>query len=65
MINHEVGHRDRLPAPRAVRQERQLAPVMMQQTFFNIDDDASRLTPEYVKADGKTCRFNPWPYPIA
>ena len=18
-----------------------------------------------VKADGKTCRFNPWPYPIA
>jgi len=39
--------------------------VMMQQTFSTSDNDASKFDPEYVKADGKTCRFNPWPYPIA
>jgi deoxyribodipyrimidine photo-lyase len=40
-------------------------PLMMQQTFSTSDDDASRFDPESVKPDGKTCRFNSWPYPIA
>ena len=26
---------------------------------------AARFDPESVAPDGKTCRFNPWPYPIA
>jgi hypothetical protein len=38
---------------------------MMQQTFSTNNNDASRFDPESVKPDGKTCRFNPWPYPIA
>jgi hypothetical protein len=38
---------------------------MMQQTFSTSNDDAAKFDPEYVKGDGKTCRFNPWPYPIA
>ena len=42
-----------------------LAPIMMQQTFSTSDDDNSKFDPEYVRPDGKTCRFNPWPYPIA
>ena len=28
-------------------------------------DDDAKFDPEWVKPDGKTCRFNPWPYPIA
>jgi hypothetical protein len=42
-----------------------LAPIMMQQTFSTSDNDAARFDPQSVKPDGKTCRFNPWPYPIA
>ena len=42
-----------------------LAPIMMQQTFSTSDNDAARFDPGSVKPDGKTCRFNPWPYPIA
>ena len=38
---------------------------MMQQTFSTNNDDDAKFDPESVKADGKTCRFNPWPYPIA
>jgi hypothetical protein len=38
---------------------------MMQQTFSTSNDDDAKFDPESVKADGKTCRFNPWPYPIA
>jgi hypothetical protein len=38
---------------------------MMQQTFSTSDNEATRFDPESVKPDGKTCRFNPWPYPIA
>ena len=43
----------------------ELAPVMMQQTFSTNNNDAARFDPDSVKPDGKTCRFNPWPYPIA
>jgi hypothetical protein len=38
---------------------------MMQQTFSTSNTDAARFDPETVQPDGKTCRFNPWPYPIA
>jgi len=33
--------------------------------LVNTDNDAARFDPQFVKPDGKTCRFNPWPYPIA
>jgi hypothetical protein len=38
---------------------------MMQQTFSTSNNDAAKFDPEWVKPDGKSCRFNPWPYPIA
>ena len=34
-------------------------------SVVNADDDDAKFDPEWVKPDGKTCRFNPWPYPIA
>jgi hypothetical protein len=37
----------------------------MQQTFSISNDDDAKFDPESVKPDGKSCRFNPWPYPIA
>ena len=43
----------------------ELAPIMMQQTFSTSNDDAARFDPETVTPDGRSCRFNPWPYPIA
>ena len=57
--------RHRIPAPRAVRRHGALAPVMMQQTFSTRQRRRGQVRPRVVKADGKTCRFNPWPYPIA
>ena len=38
---------------------------MMQQTFSTNNNDEARFDPDTVTPDGKTCRFNPWPYPIA
>ncbi|WP_264990551.1 DUF3152 domain-containing protein, partial [Mycobacterium kiyosense] len=28
-------------------------------------NDGAKFDPDQVKPDGKTCRFNPWPFPIA
>ena len=33
--------------------------------FSTADNDAAKFDPQWVKPDGKVCRFNPWPYPIA
>jgi hypothetical protein len=65
VINHEVGHAIGYVRHEACDKQGGLAPVMMQQTFSTSNDDGAKFDPEFVKADGKTCRFNPWPYPIA
>jgi hypothetical protein len=65
VINHEVGHAIGYLRHEPCDKPGGLAPIMMQQTFSTADDDAAKFDPEWVKPDGKTCRFNPWPYPIA
>ncbi|WP_186242013.1 DUF3152 domain-containing protein [Mycobacterium simulans] len=65
VINHEVGHGIGYLRHEPCDKQGALAPVMMQQTFSTSNDDGAKFDPEWVKADGKTCRFNPWPYPIA
>ena len=65
VINHEVGHAMGYQRHEPCGENGDLAPVMMQQTFATNNNDAARFDPDWVKPDGKTCRFNPWPYPIA
>jgi hypothetical protein len=65
VVNHEVGHAIGYRLHEPCGEDGALAPVMMQQTFSTNNDDDARFDPESVRADGKTCRFNPWPYPIA
>ncbi|OBI40314.1 hypothetical protein A5707_10405 [Mycobacterium kyorinense] len=65
VINHEVGHAIGYLRHEPCDKQGGLAPVMMQQTFSTANDDDAKFDPDWVKADGKTCQFNPWPYPIA
>ncbi len=65
LVNHEVGHAIGYQHHEPCDNEGGLAPVMMQQTFSTANDDSAKFDPEWVKPDGKSCRFNPWPYPIA
>ncbi|WP_203800545.1 DUF3152 domain-containing protein [Mycobacterium heckeshornense] len=65
VINHEVGHAIGYQRHEPCDKQGALAPVMMQQTFSTANNDEAKFDPEWVKPDGKTCRFNPWPYPIA
>ena len=65
LINHEVGHAIGYTTHQPCDRDGGLAPIMMQQTFATSDNDAARFDPQSVKPDGKSCRFNPWPYPIA
>jgi hypothetical protein len=65
VINHEVGHAIGYVKHEPCDKQGALAPVMMQQTFSTANDDGAKFDPDSVKADGKVCRFNPWPYPIA
>jgi hypothetical protein len=64
VINHEVGHAIGYLRHEPCDKQGGLAPVMMQQTFSTANDDAAKFDPEWVRPDGKTCQFNPWPYPI-
>ena len=65
LINHEVGHAIGYVTHEPCDKNGGLAPIKMQQTFSTSDNDASRFDPQSIRPDGKTCRFNSWPYPIA
>jgi hypothetical protein len=65
VINHEIGHAIGYQRHEPCGVNGALAPVMMQQTFSISNDDDAKFDPQSVQADGKSCRFNPWPYPIA
>jgi len=65
LVNHEVGHAMGYQRHAGCTENGALAPIMMQQTFSTNSNDVARFDPQTVKADDKTCRFNPWPYPTA
>jgi len=68
-INHEIGHafgKDHV----GCQKNGGLAPVMMQQSFGVSNNYVAQLNKKAgyddpVRADGKTCVYNPWPNPQA
>lgn len=63
-INHEIGHAlGYVHQPCAINGG--LAPVMMQQSWSIADNDLAQLNPQLIPMDGKVCKFNPFPYPLA
>ena len=65
LLNHEIGHAIGYELHDGCGEDGGLAPLMMQQSFSTNNDDAAKFDPQSVTADGKTCRFNPGPYPGA
>ena len=63
-INHEVGHALGF-GHQPCAMDGGLAPVMMQQSFSTSNNDLAPLDPGNIPADGKTCRVNPYPFPMA
>lgn len=64
LVNHEVGHAIGYHQHQPCEIDGGLAPIMMQQTFGTDNDAIAALDPNGVMPmDGKSCRFNPWPYP--
>jgi hypothetical protein len=63
-VNHEVGHAlGFMHQPCA--KDGGLAPVMMQQSWSVANNDLATLNPQLIPADGKVCKPNPYPYPLA
>ncbi|GGM17872.1 DUF3152 domain-containing protein [Nakamurella endophytica] len=61
-VNHEVGHAlgyHHQPCG----QNGGLAPVMMQQSWSTADDELAKLDPQTIPPDGRTCHYNPYPFP--
>jgi hypothetical protein len=65
LINHEIGHAIGYTAHEPCDKNGALAPIMMQQTFSTANNDNALFDPGTIPANGLTCQFNPWPYPIA
>jgi Protein of unknown function (DUF3152) len=65
LVNHEIGHAIGYQRHEPCNENGGLAPVMMEQTFGLDNNAAAMYDPHTIKPDAKTCRFNPWPYPIA
>ncbi|HEV2781286.1 MAG TPA: DUF3152 domain-containing protein [Actinophytocola sp.] len=68
-INHEIGHAFN-NGHVGCAEEGALAPVMMQQTFGVANNFVAELNRavrnrDPVEADGKTCKPNAWPNPLA
>lgn len=64
VVNHEFGHAIGYNAHQACGGDRELAPIMMQQTIsLNNSDLNADSEPETYPDDGAVCMTNPWPYP--
>ena len=63
-INHEVGHALGF-GHQACAEDGGLAPVMMQQSWSVSNDDLNPLAPQDIPRDGKVCKANPFPDPLA